>query len=133
MGHAARGRAATCDSIRCIAAYSDPASPKVFTQRKLLALLVLSKYTKSTSRGVIEQLIMMPQPCEAIGLKRLAHFTTLQRFDARIDIETLVNDILAQLVDDFTQGQLRDAAMDATGLEVTNSTAHFVTRNEASS
>ncbi len=94
---------------------------------------MLSKYTKSTSRGVIEQLIMMPQPCEAIGLKRLAHFTTLQRFDARIDIETLVNDILAQLVDDFTQGQLRDAAMDATGLEVTNSTAHFVTRNEASS
>jgi hypothetical protein len=111
-----------------IAAYSDPASPKVFTQRQLLALLVLRKYTKSTYRGVIEQLIMMPQLREAIGLKRLPHFTTLQKFDARVDIETLVNDILARLVHDFTQGELRDAAMDSTGIEVTNASAHFVSR-----
>lgn len=111
-----------------IAPYSDPASPKVFTQRQLLALLVLRKYTRTTYRGVIEQLVLMPQLREAIGLKRLPHFTTLQKFDARVDIESLVSDILARLVHDFTQGQLRDAAMDSTGVEVTNASAHFVSR-----
>ena len=111
-----------------IAAYSDPASPKVFTQRQLLALLVLRKYTRSTYRGVIEQLILMPQLREAIGLKRLPHFTTLQKFDARADIESLVNDILARLVADLARGRRRDAAMDSTGIEVTNASAHFISR-----
>jgi hypothetical protein len=111
-----------------IAPYSDIASPKVFTQRQLLALLALRKYTRSTYRGVIELLIMMPQLREAIGLKRLPHFTTLQKFDARVDIESLVNDILAQLVHDATNGETRDGAMDSTGIEVTNASAHFLSR-----
>jgi hypothetical protein len=37
-----------------------------------------------------------------------------------------VNDILARLVHDFTQGQVCDAAMDSTGVEVTNASDHFV-------
>ena len=111
-----------------MAPYSDPASPKVFTQRQLLALLVLRKYMKTTYRGVIEHLAMMPQLREAIGLTRLPHFTTLQKFDARVDLERIVNAILAQLVADLAGGRRRDAAMDSTGIEVTNASAHFVSR-----
>jgi hypothetical protein len=50
----------------CIAPYSDRAPPKVFRQRQPFALLVLREYTKTTYRGVIEQLILMPKLRDAI-------------------------------------------------------------------
>lgn len=115
-------------AARVLPAYSDPSSPKVFTQRQLLALLVLRKFLRATYRGGVEQLTLMPELREALALKKLPHFTTLQKFDARCDVEELVNRVLAHVARDLTHGARRDGAMDSTGLETTNASAHFVTK-----
>jgi Transposase DDE domain len=116
-------------AARVLPAYSDPSSPKVFTQRQLLALLVLRRFLRATYRGVVEHLALMPELREALALKKLPHFTTLQKFDARCDVEALVNRILAHVARDLTGGSRHDGAMDSTGLETTSASAHFVARN----
>ncbi|MCC6428675.1 MAG: hypothetical protein IT435_17875 [Phycisphaerales bacterium] len=60
-------------ATRSVREYSDKKSPKVFTQRQLLACLVLKTYLKTTYRGVVEQLVLMPAVREAIGLKQIPH------------------------------------------------------------
>lgn len=115
-------------AAKVLPTYSDPASPKVFTQRQLLALLVLRKFLRATYRGTVEQVALMPELRDALALKKLPHYTTLQKFDARANVETLVNSILARLAHDVTGGKPADGAMDSTGVEVTNASAHFVSR-----
>ena len=62
--------AAHCDVLR-------PRFAQGFAHRQPLALWVLRKYMKTTSRGVIDQFILMPQPREAIGRKRVPNDTRL--------------------------------------------------------
>lgn len=78
--------------------YSHDNSPKVFTQLQLLACLILKAYLGTTYRGLIDQLALMPAVREAIGLKRLPHFTALQKFGSSSSVLRLAAERLPVLV-----------------------------------
>src|SRR5689334_6578617 len=65
-------------SRRHLASYSHRKSPHKFTQPQLMTCLILRALTKTTYRGLIEFLEVSPVLQEAMGLKSLPHFSTLQ-------------------------------------------------------
>jgi len=59
-------------------------SPKKFTQHQLFACLVLKTFYKIDYRGIVAILADSPALCEAIHMKRVPHFTTLQKAEKRL-------------------------------------------------
>ena|ERR1700722_5313669 len=69
---------------RHLAEYGATRSRHDFTQRQLMACLIVRAYTKTTYRGVIEFLSVSPSVRQALGLQdQWPHYTTLQKFSAR--------------------------------------------------
>src|SRR6202040_56441 len=69
---------------RPLADYGATRSRHDFTQRQLMACLILRAYTRTTYRGVIEFLAVSPSVRQELGLgDKLPHYTTLQKFSAR--------------------------------------------------
>ena len=70
-----------------MADYGATRSRHDFTQRQLMACLILRAYLKTTYRGVLELLAISPNLREALGLAdKLPHYTTLQKFSARSQV-----------------------------------------------
>lgn len=69
---------------RVLPDYSHKFSPKKFTQAQLFACLVLKMFLRTDYRGVSEILRDAPSFCDAIGLKDIPHFTTLQKSERRL-------------------------------------------------
>jgi hypothetical protein len=103
-----------------------------FTQRQLMACLILRAYLKTTYRGVWELLAVSPSLQAALGLgDKLPHYTTLQKFSARSQVLAIADAMIRTIgraagAPEFAQGA---AAMDATGLETTTASAHFQSRS----
>src|SRR5258708_6049013 len=67
-----------------LADYGATRSRHDFTQRQLMACLILRAYLKTTYRGVLEFLSVSPALRKHLGLgDKLPHYTTLQKFSAR--------------------------------------------------
>src|SRR6202789_1981704 len=67
-----------------LADYGATRSRHDFTQRQLMACLILRAYRKTTYRGVLEFLSISPSLRKHLGLgDQLPHYTTLQKFSAR--------------------------------------------------
>jgi hypothetical protein len=115
-------------SRRFVADYSHPKSPKKFTQPQLLACLVLRAYLKATYRGVVEVLEASDALRTRLGLGRLPHFSTLKRFADRSDVPAVIDRMLAEVVREFAP-EPELAAIDATGIETTSASAHYLTRS----
>lgn len=113
---------------RFAADYSHPKSPKKFTQPQLLACLVLRAYLKTTYRGVVEVLEVSDSLRARLGLGRLPHYSTLKRFADRSDVPAVIDRMLAEIVREFAP-EPELAAMDATGIETTSASAHYLTRS----
>ena len=64
---------------RSLPQFSHRFSPKTFTLSQLFACLVLKSFLKSDYRGVVEFLADCPELCRTIELKKVPHFTTLQK------------------------------------------------------
>ncbi len=102
-----------------------------FTQRQLMACLILRAYLKATYRGVLELLSISPSLRQELGLAdKLPHYTTLQKFSARTKVLEIADAMIRSIgqamgLKSFGQGA---AAMDATGLETTTASAHFQCR-----
>jgi len=116
---------------RHLADYGAARSRHDFTQRQLMACLILRAYLKTTYRGVLEFLSVSPSLRRALGLgDKLPHYTTLQKFSARSKVLEIA-DAMIQTIGraagqpEFGQGA---AAMDATGMETTTASAHFQSR-----
>jgi hypothetical protein len=114
---------------RCMAPYGHEFSPKRFTQPQLFACLILRHVLKTTYRDIIEDLALMPRLREAIGLEVLPHFTTLQKFSGRTDVLKAVDRCLKEVAVLCKVNPRDQASIDATGLETTNASAHFVARS----
>lgn len=116
---------------RHLADYGATTSRHDFTQRQLMACLILRAYTKTTYRGVLEFLSISPSVRRELGLEdNLPHYTTLQKFSARskvLEIADAMVRTIGQRAGDAAFGQ-GAAAMDATGLETTTASAHFQCR-----
>ena len=65
-------------------AYSHPCSPKTFTQHQLFAMLALKEFMRCDYRKATALLQDCPELCEAIGLKEVPHYTTLQKASKRL-------------------------------------------------
>jgi Transposase DDE domain len=116
---------------RHLADYGAIRSRHDFTQRQLMACLILRAYTKTTYRGVLEFLSVSPSVRRELGLQdKLPHYTTLQKFSARSKVLEIADQMIRTIGEaagakDFGKGA---AAMDATGLETTTASAHFQCR-----
>src|SRR5277367_27920 len=117
--------------FRHLADYGANTSRHDFTQRQLMACLILRAYTKTTYRGVLEVLAVSPSLRQELGLQdKLPHYSTLAKFSGRSE----VLEIADAMIRTMGQAAFRQtaeptaAAMDATGLETTTASAHFQCR-----
>ena len=116
---------------RHLADYGANTSRPDFTQRQLMACLILRAYTKTTYRGVLELLAISPSLRQEPGLgDKLPHYSTLAKFSARSQVLEIA-DAMVRTIGKAAFRQTdepRAAAMDATGLETTTASAHFQCR-----
>ena len=117
---------------RSLKAYSHRCSPKKFTQHQLFAVLVLKNFLKSDYRGVAQHLQDCVTLADAIELKKIPHFTTLQKASRRLLMTAPVRDLLDETVRRQMGRRLRvpTAAIDSTGLECSSASAYFVRRRK---
>ena len=59
--------------------YSSKFSKRTFTQPQLITLYCLKLKLRATYRELVDWLQEMPRIQEALGLRRLPHFTTVQK------------------------------------------------------
>jgi len=116
---------------RHLADYGANTSRHDFTQRQLMACLILRAYTKTTYRGLLELLAISPSLRQELGLQdKLPHYSTLAKFSARSQVLEIA-DAMIRTVGKAAFRQTVEptaAAMDATGLETTTASAHFQCR-----
>jgi len=115
---------------RALAAYRHRFSPKKFTQHQLFACLVLKNFLKTDYRGVVKHLQDCPALCDAIELKSVPHFTTLQKASRRLLASCQAQRLLDATVKQHLPRRKRvpSAAVDSTGLECGSASAYFAQR-----
>jgi len=112
---------------RHLADYGANTSRHDFTQRQLMACLILRAYTKTTYRGVLELLAVSPSLRRELGLgDKLPHYSTLAKFSSRSQVLEMADAMIRSIGQAaFRQtSEPTAAAMDATGLETATASAH---------
>jgi transposase len=112
--------------------YGSPRSRHDFTQPQLMVCLILRAYWKATYRDVVDQLKASWELRDAMGLKKAPNYSTLCKFAARPGVLEVLDGMLASLaaeVETLDSSDCREAAMDATGLETTSASAHYLARS----
>ena len=102
--------------------FSHRCSPRTFTQPQLFACLVLKEFLRLDHRGVRQLLADCPDLRGAIGLKRVPHFTTLQKAADRLLAKAATERLLDAAVRACRRAKLMPArvalaALDASGFE----------------
>jgi hypothetical protein len=69
---------------RALAPYSSRRSRKDFTQAQLFAMLTLRRFFKTDYRGTVQLLEDFAELRSLLELKKVPHFTTLQKAEARL-------------------------------------------------
>jgi hypothetical protein len=119
---------------RHLADYGANTSRHDFTQRQLMACLILRAYTKTTYRGILELLAVSPSLRRELALAdKLPHYSTLAKFSERSQVLAIA-DAMIRTIGRAACRQAAGptaAAMDATGLESTTASAHFQSRRGA--
>lgn len=113
--------------------YSHVYSPHKFTQPQLFACLVLKDFEKKDYRGVCQLLEDCVDLRDAIGLKSVPHYTTLQKASRRLLRQRHVR----RLVDDTVQRirrrskTVKYAAADSSGFDAHHASRYFILRTKA--
>ncbi len=134
-------------AARTLPQYSHRFSRRDFTQPQLVVCLVLRKFFRTDYRGIMAILTDMPRLCQDVGLKKLPHFTTLQKAERRLLRDTTIRRMLEESVDlydapeeageddhDEARPALRQghdgevAAADSTGFELRRGSRYYVKR-----
>lgn len=117
-------------ATRVLPAYSHRFSPKKFTQHQLFACLVLKVFLKTDYRGLAAHLSDCPSLCEAVELKRVPHFTTLQKAARRLlrskHVDRLLDETVRRMMG--RRRRVRLAAIDSTGMESRHASRYFIQR-----
>ena len=103
--------------------YSSKFSRKDYTQWQLLTLLCIMKRYRLKYREAAEILQLMPELAEFLGLGKIPHWTTLNKFFLR-----LKNHMLAILVELAAGGSEIEASIDASGYDRHYASKHYVRR-----
>ena len=115
--------------------YAHRYSPKTYTLAQLFACLVLKSFCKTDYRGIACLLADCPGLCEAIGLQRAPHFTTLQKVERKLLNAQSGHALLDQTIlwarhAKLMRKRVKLTAIDATGFESRHVSAYFVKRCE---
>jgi len=115
--------------------YSHRFSPKVFTQPQLFACLVLKQFFRTDYRGIMGILADTPNLCQSIGLKKVPHWTTLQKASRRLlgsaSVQKLLDATLARARPrrrDKRRRRVKRSAVDSSGFEAHHVSHYFVKR-----
>ena len=110
--------------------YSHRYSPKTFTQRQKSACLVLKIFFKTDYRGICKLLSDLSDLRSALGLKKVPHFTTLQKASRKLLRADKVKGLLNQLVRRFfrRRRKVRRAALDSTGMQCGHASPYYTRR-----
>jgi transposase len=123
-------REALAAGTAALALYSHKFSPKKFTQPQLLACLVLKKFYKTDYRGIAAQLRDHSDLREILGLKKVPHFTTLQKAAARLLSREAFRALLRSTIRRVMKRRrtVRRAAMDSSGFACGHASRYYVKR-----
>lgn len=80
----ALAREAMAAAGRSLPAYSGPHSPRLYTQHQHFAVLMLRQYFRVDYRGIVQILAEWAELREALGLKRVPHYSTLCYAEQRL-------------------------------------------------
>ena len=105
-------------------------SPKVYTQPQLFACLVLKTFFKTDYRGIAHKLRDLTDLPRALGLKRVPHFTTLQKASARLLRRPRARRLLHRTVRRYFRQRRtsRRVAFDSSGLDTGHASRYFIRR-----
>jgi len=116
-----------------LAPYGCAKSRHDFTQRQLMACLILKSYLKTSYRGLMDFLEGHGRLRSVLGLEeKMPHYTAVQKFSARKNVMAVAEAMIgrigkAALRKLGTKGSA--VAIDSTGLELTGASAHYVSRS----
>jgi hypothetical protein len=115
--------------------YSHRFSPRVFTQHQLFACLVLKDFYNLTYRGTVGLLADGDSLCEAIGLEKVPHFTTLQKAADRLLVAPSFRRLITTTVQRARKAKLlrrgvRLAAIDTSGFESRHTSRYYAWRRK---
>jgi len=118
-----------------LATYSHRFSPKVFTQPQLFACLVLKQFYRTDYRGITAILADNSDLRKDLNLKKVPHWTTLQKASRRLLRNTPVQKLLdATVARARPRGRrkhrprVKRAAVDSSGFEAHHVSHYFVRR-----
>jgi hypothetical protein len=123
-------RRAVAVATRTLRPFSHRFSPHRYSQPQLFACLVLKAFFGTDYRGVVQYLSDLSDLRHAVGLRRVPHFTTLQKASARLLARPRARRLLRATVRRF-QGRrtrVRRAAFDSTGLDCGHISRYFAHR-----
>ena len=109
-----------------IPAYSCRKSKKTYKQPHLAIIWCLMKKLKTNYRGIIEQLELMPGIMQAIGLERLPHFTTVNKFFLRTGTASMYSVLMHTTC--LFPDRPGIAAADSTGYSGSHASRHYLWR-----
>lgn len=116
---------------RAVGPYTSRFSRRDFTQPQLLAVLLLRGVMDQTYRGVYLLLKSSDTLRHALGLRKVPHWTTLERTANTPGTRELLDAVMAELMASLGGGQrpeVGDVAIDSTGLETSVASAYFTKR-----
>ena len=115
---------------QAVPGYWHRCSPKLYTRPQLLACLVVKCRLGLDYRGVATLLSEWAELREAVGLRLVPHFTTLQKNMKRLLGVELVRSLLGRSVRCLLgrRRSIGKAAIDSTGLSASHASAYFVRR-----
>jgi IS5 family transposase len=112
-------------ATRQVLPYSSKFSKRTFTQPQLVALYCLKIKLGTTYRELIDWLAEMPGIRQALGLKRLPHFTTVQKAFQRLSLT--VWRVLQRISASLLKGE-GVAAVDASGWDRSYASRYYTQR-----
>ena len=112
--------------------YSHRYSPHKFTQPQLFACLVLKEFEKKDYRGIAKLLSEWSALREALGLRFVPHFTTLQKASVRLLKLKHVRSLVERTVRLIHRRRknVSHAAGDSSGFEAHHASRYFIWRRD---
>jgi hypothetical protein len=110
--------------------YAHRFSPKVYTQPQLFACLVLKTFFKTDYRGMAEKLHDLTDLTRVLGLRRVPHFTTLQKASRRLLRQPRARRLLHRTIRRYfgRRRRSRRVAFDSSGLDSGHASRYFIRR-----